>query len=189
MPSLCSTHSCPFEEEEILAPISDNSAKSEVDEFIEVQEKPSKASTPLKGAENSEETDEKAMDIIVQKPKGRQRRPCPIPECKCALHINMWNHIFQTHKNQGKYTSQLGLGLELAQTETNFVLQTSMFYTHLNYLSAVEELKRFMEVAKLQNPTRRSKEKPQPKVNSKTVKQEDDGTVSIKKMEIRPSSK
>ena len=63
-----------------------------------------------------------------------------------------------------------------------------MFYTHLNYLSAVEELKRFMEVAKLQNPTRRSKEKPQPKVYSETVKQEDDGTVSIKKMEIRPSS-
>ena len=37
----------------------------------------------------------------------RVRRPCPIPECKGALVKNMWNHIFQTHKKQGRYTSKL----------------------------------------------------------------------------------
>ena len=63
-----------------------------------------------------------------------------------------------------------------------------MVDTHLNYFSAVEELKRFMEVAKLQNPTRRTKEKAEPKVYSETVKQEEDGSVTIKKMEICPPS-
>ena len=64
------------------------------------------------------------MDLVLQKTKGRQRQPCPIPECKGALHVKMWNHIFQTHKNQGKYSSELGLGLGLglAQIETNNVL-------------------------------------------------------------------
>lgn len=55
---------------------------------------------------------------------------------------------------------------------------SSMVDTHLNYFSAVEELKRFMEVAKLQNPTRRTKEKAEPKVYSETVKHEEDGSVT-----------
>lgn len=51
-------------------------------------------------------------------------------------------------------------------------------------------VKELMEVAKLQNPTRRMKEKEKPKqaVNQDTVKQEDDGTVTISKMEIMPAS-
>ena len=59
------------------------------------------------------------------------------------------------------------------------------------YFALVEELKRFMEVAKLQDPTRRNKEREEPKpkaVNQDTVKQEDDGTVTISKMEILPFS-
>ena len=57
------------------------------------------------------------------------------------------------------------------------------------FFTLVEEFKRFMEVAKLQN-TRRNKEKEEPKqaVNHDTVIQEDDGTVTISKMEIMPSS-
>ena len=46
-----------------------------------------------------------------------------------------------------------------------------------------------MEVAKLQNPTRRNKEKePKQAITHDTVIQEDDGTVTISKMEIMPSS-
>ena len=59
-------------------------------------------------------------------------------------------------------------------------------------LSVVEELKRFMVVAKLQNPTtRRQKQTKQEGTaddNTETVKHEDDGTVTITRMEIQPSS-
>lgn len=29
---------------------------------------------------------------------GKNKRPWPILECNGALHANLWNHIFQTHK-------------------------------------------------------------------------------------------
>ena len=55
----------------------------------------------------------------------------------------------------------------------------------------MEELKRFMEMAKLQNPTQRRKQtKEEGTSNDKTetVKHEDDGTITITRMEIQPSS-
>lgn len=55
----------------------------------------------------------------------------------------------------------------------------------------MEELKKFMELSKLQNPTRRNKpkeEEPWTVKKVETVKQLDDGTVSITKMEIKPTS-
>ena len=57
------------------------------------------------------------------------------------------------------------------------------------FFTAVEELKKYMELSKLQNPTQRTRNKEEPKVvNPESVKQEDDGTVTITKMEIRPTS-
>ena len=61
--------------------------------------KPLTTSTPVK-------KEPAARSPSPPKVKGRQKRPCPIPECKGALHVNMWNHIFQTHKSQGKYSSK-----------------------------------------------------------------------------------
>ena len=56
----------------------------------------------------------------------------------------------------------------------------------------MEELKRFMELSKLQFPTRRRKEKEEPQAEKdskvETVKQDEDGTIIIAKMDIRPSS-
>lgn len=60
------------------------------------------------------------------------------------------------------------------------------------FFTSVEELNRFMQVARLQNPTRRMKGKEEPTqaviINSETVKQEADGTVTVSKMEILPTS-
>ena len=54
-----------------------------------------------------EKTKEASKTEPTQRTVRRVRRPCPIPECKGALFKNMWNHIFQTHKKQGRYTSKL----------------------------------------------------------------------------------
>ena len=42
------------------------------------------------------------------KKKGttRMKQPCTVPGCD-GLYANLWNHIFQTHKAQGKYSSEL----------------------------------------------------------------------------------
>ena len=57
----------------------------------------------------------------------------------------------------------------------------------------MEELKQFMEVAKLQNPTtkrrKQTKEEGTSDDKTETVKHEDDGTITIMRMEIQPSSK
>ena len=61
----------------------------------------------------------------THKGKERERRPCPVPECKGALHKNLWNHIFQTHKSQGKYSRKF---IHLLHTSLLLilVLQTSI---------------------------------------------------------------
>lgn len=68
---------------EILASNSDNSAKTEIDDLIDVQEEPPKSSTPLKGAENFEnrmetaDVPEKPMDLVLQKTKGETKTAVP----------------------------------------------------------------------------------------------------------------
>ena len=36
----------------------------------------------------------------------RISRSCPVPECGGKLVVNLWNHLFQTHKASGKYTGK-----------------------------------------------------------------------------------
>ena len=69
---------------------------------------PLTTSTPKKPAAKEEPVVNSEEKKVVAAPV-RQKRPCPIPECKGALHVNMWNHIFQTHKSQGKYSSKFSL--------------------------------------------------------------------------------
>ena len=65
-------------------------------------------STPKKPAAKEEPVVNSEEKKVVAAPV-RQKRPCRIPECKGALHVNMWNHIFHTHKSQGKYSSKFSL--------------------------------------------------------------------------------
>ena len=44
---------------------------------------------------------------MKKKSATRMKQPCTVPECNGALYVNLWNHIFQTHKAQGKYSSEL----------------------------------------------------------------------------------
>ena len=123
--------------------------------------------------------------------KGRQKRPCPIPECKGAVHANIWNHLFQTHRKQGKYSSKFArlYIILLYQASTTLVLSCIKAKNYTVFFPAVDELKKFMELAKLQHPTQRLKNKQESTItNPETVKQEDDGTVTIQRMEVRPTS-
>ena len=88
----------------------------------------------------------------------RIKRPSPVPECQGAMYTNIWNHLFQTHKAQNKYSD--------------------------------EELRRFMDVAKLQTPTtrRKAEEKTTLPNSATTVKESDDGNVYITRVDVRPSS-
>lgn len=66
--------------------------------------------------------------------------------------------------------------------QTMIILMCTTFVT-------VDELRKFMEISKLQNPRTRSKTKVLPEVRpSNTVKEEDDGSVTITKVEIKPTS-
>ena len=66
--------------------------------------------------------------------------------------------------------------------QTMIILMCTTFVT-------VDELRKFMEISQLQNPRTRSKTKVLPEVRpSNTVKEEDDGSVTITKVEIKPTS-
>ena len=54
----------------------------------------------------------------------------------------------------------------------------------------VDELRKFMEISKLQNPRTRTstKQAPGPIEKTETVKQEEDGSVTITKVDIKPKS-
>lgn len=74
--------------------------------------------------------------------KRRIPRSCPVPECGEKLVVNLWNHLFQTHKASGKYTGKYELYRD----------QSSIHITHFRS-NADNELKEFLREAKRRVPT------------------------------------
>ena len=122
----------------------------------------------------------------------RIKRPCPIPECNGSLHANLWNHLFQTHKAQGKYSSELcllALCLAWKYSSISMHFVRTSIRSHC-YLSNSGRVAAVYGGCQTTDPYKRRNAAPLDENNppANTVKSETDGSVSIQHIEIRPSS-
>ena len=65
------------------------------------------------GMSSADIKEQKQTDVQADQKKTTQtkrapriKRPCPVPECQGAMYTNIWNHLFQTHKAQNKYSGK-----------------------------------------------------------------------------------